>query len=104
MSKIGFTEFYDLHKKYKIIFNEIFDMYYEKGYFGAVSKAEVRISQYKWFCKLIEVIESKQDKILEPFVANHNNKITREYYSKVTGINLKRKKKTDIIELFKCRY
>lgn len=104
MSKMRFTEYYDFHKKYKIIFNEIFETYYEKGYFGSVSKEDIKAFQYKWFCRLVEVIESKQDNVLEPFIVNSNNKITREYYSKITGINLKRKKKTDVIKIMKQRY
>lgn len=99
-----FTEYYDLNKKYMIIFNEIFETYYEKGYFGVVSKAEIKASQSKWFRKLVDAVESKQDKLLEPFIVNYNNKVTREYYSKIIGVNLKRKKKADIIKILNQRY
>jgi RecG-like helicase len=99
--KLNFSKYYELQKKYKDIFNKIFESYYENGYFGKVSKNDIKESQYIWFCRLVKAIETNQETSLETFISNHNNKITREYYSNLTGINFKRKKKLEVIELLK---
>lgn len=95
----NFRKYYDLRKRYKDIFNTVFENYYKKGYFGSVSKDEIKFIQYEWFCKLVQTVENKNDIKLKDILINHNNKITRDYYSKITGLNLCRKKKDDIIEI-----
>tara|TARA_R110001592_G_scaffold217606_1_gene471474 strand:+ start:306 stop:611 length:306 start_codon:yes stop_codon:yes gene_type:complete len=96
-----FISYLKLQEKYDSIFNNIFEQYYNKGYFGTVPKELIKKTQYKWFCKLVHSIsEEKHDHII-PFITNHNNKITRKYFSKITGKDINLKGKKEIIELLK---
>jgi hypothetical protein len=98
---MDFNEYLVLHEKYEVVFNKIFERYYKKGYFGDIPKEEIKISQYKWFCKLANAInEKKHDKII-PFITNHNNKVTRSYFSNLFGEDIALKGKKEIIELLK---
>lgn len=96
---MDFNKYLELHEKYEVVFDKIFERYYEKGYFGAVPKEDIKVSQYKWFCKLANAItEKKHDKII-PFITNHNNKVTRSYFSKLFGEDIALKGKSEIIEI-----
>jgi transcription termination factor NusB len=94
-----FSSYLKLQEEYNTVFNKIFEKYYNKGYFGSIPKEEIKETQYKWFCKLVHsIVENKHEDII-PFITNHNNKITRTYFSKITGTDIKLKGKKEIIEL-----
>ena len=40
-----FLEYYDFHKKNKIMFEQTFEKYYNKGYFGNIDKLELKKQQ-----------------------------------------------------------
>ena len=93
-----FRNYIKLQKDYEDIFNQIFETYYSKGYFGVVDKNDIKVIQYKWFKKVVAIIEHDEKEHLAPYVINHNNKITREFYSKITGDNIKNKGKEYILK------
>jgi hypothetical protein len=93
-----FNTYFRLKSEYAKIFNIIFEKYYDKGYFGDVEKEEIQRIQYEWFCKLINTLENKDSDTLLPYIENHNNKLTRAYFSAVTGKNIRKAKKQDIRE------
>ncbi len=92
-----FRNYYKLQQDYKHIFDRIFESYYNKGYFGDVNKEEVKDVQYKWFKRVVTIIEYKDEQKLIPFITNHNNKLTREFYSEISGNNIKNKGKEYIL-------
>ena len=93
-----FRNYYKLQQDYKHIFEEIFEQYYSKGYFGDVSKDEIKEIQYKWFKRVVTLLEYNDKEKLIPFITNHNNKLSREYFTKLTGVNIKNKGKDYIIK------
>lgn len=94
-----FSSYLKLQEKYNTIFENIFEKHYNKGYFGNIPKEEIKETQYKWFCRLVHSIcENKHEDII-PFITNHNNKITRKYFSKITGNDINLKGKKEIIDL-----
>ena len=98
---MDFNEYLDLHNKYEKVFNKIFERYYEKGYFGEVPKDEIKMAQYKWFCKLANALHEKRHEEIIPFITNHNNKVTRSYFGTLFGENITLKGKKEIIDLLK---
>lgn len=96
---MNFSNFYKLQIKYEEIFDNIFEEYYNKGYFGNIDKSTIKEVQYKWFCRVVKLIEKDLKDELIPYISNHNNKITREYFSAVSGKNIKNKGKKEIIEI-----
>ena len=93
-----FRNYIKLQKEYEEIFDNIFETYYNKGYFGNVNKDDIKNIQYKWFKKVVMIIEHDKQEHLVEYVVNHNNKITREFYSKITGDNIKSKGKDYILK------
>ena len=98
---MDFNEYLALHDKYENEFNKIFERYYQKGYFGETPKEDIRLAQYKWFCRLANAINEKRHDDIIPYITNHNNKVTRSYFSKISGTDIKLKGKKEIIELLK---
>lgn len=94
-----FSNYLKLQEEYNTVFEKIFEKYYRKGYFGEIPKELIKETQYKWFCKLVHTINEKKHDDLIPFITNHNNKITRQYFSKITGKDIQLKGKKEIIEI-----
>lgn len=86
-----------LKEEYDKIFEETFKTYYENGYFGNIPEEQIKAVQYKWFMTVANLLRENKHGELVPFITNHNNKPTREYYSKLTNINIKHKSREDII-------
>lgn len=84
-----FRQFYMLENKSQQIFQKTFDKWYDKGFYGEVDRETLRESQRAWFEKFITFIESKNMFELGKALLNTENKVTREWFSEITGFNVK---------------
>jgi hypothetical protein len=96
-----FSRYVLLKEKYEVVFAEIFETFYDKGYFGDTDKEDIKQIQYEWFCRLVDTIENNDKDSLVPLVANHNNKLTREYYTNLTGNNVRNRKKSEVEKIIR---
>lgn len=92
-------EIKELKKEYIEIFEECFKAHYKNGYFGNINEETIKAIQYKWFATVVGLLGEKKYEDLVPFITNHNNKVTRDYYSKLTKLNIKTKSKEDILAI-----
>jgi hypothetical protein len=91
-----FKEFYQLKTTHKKIFDVIFEKYYKKGYFGDVKKELIIEQQKKWFGVFCNIINEKDKNDLIDILCNSKNKITKEWFTELSGIDIKHKNKIDI--------
>ena len=96
-----FREYYLLEVKIDDIFEKSFQKFYRKGFFGNIEESLVKQTQRLWYEKLVRFIIEKNYKELELAIGSIENKISREYFSAFTGVNVKHKTKKDTLELLK---
>jgi hypothetical protein len=96
-----FKEYYHNNKKDTILFERIFEKFYKKGYFGDIDKENIRIVQYEWYKTMKKVIREKDAFILFQSLTNKENHISREYFSKLTGIDVRHKTKEVVVDVIK---
>lgn len=97
---MGFKEYYK-EEKDENIFENTFNKFYKHGHFGCVDKDEIREQQKDWFFKLKTIIEEKDYGSLMTVVGHRDSKLTREWFTKLTKINIKKKKVAIIKEKLK---
>ena len=88
---MGFKEYYKKDKD-EIIFEKTFDKYYKRGHFGEIDRETIRQQQRDWFKKLQKIIEEKDFGSLLLAVEHRDNQVTRELFTKITKINIKKQK------------
>lgn len=91
-----FKEFYFKSKDEKT-FNIIFEKWYNRGHWGVIDKQKIKTQQYDWYMKLKKMINEKDYGSLLMSVEHRQNKVSREMFSILTNINIK-KKTTKIIK------
>jgi len=96
MSRRSFKQFYRQEKEEKI-FEKTFEKFYKRGHFGKIKKDLIRGQQKDWYDKLKNLIDDRDYGSLLMAVGHRKNKVSRELFSRLTGINIKQKT-TKIIE------
>ena len=97
---MGFREYYKKEKD-EVIFENTFDKFYKRGHFGKIDRSEIRKQQKDWFLKLKTIIQEKDYGSLMTVVGHRENQVTRELFTKLTKINIKKKKVEYIKERLK---
>jgi hypothetical protein len=90
-----FKDFYFKSKSEKT-FDTIFEKWYSRGYWGNVEKEKIKEQQHDWYTKLKKIIEERDYSGILLVIENRENKVTRDMFTKLTKISIK-KKKTEII-------
>jgi len=93
---LSFKRFYE-EEHHKIIFEKTFNKYYNRGHWGKIDRGEIHQQQSDWFEKLKMIIEEKDYGSLIDVLGHRDNKVTRELFSRVTRINIK-KAKTQLVK------
>ena len=96
-----FKQFYSLSVTHKEIFDIIFEKYYSKGYFGDIDKKIVIEQQKNWYKCFIQLIKEKNLDELKYILLNSENKLSRDWFIEMTGIDIKYKTKEVVIEMIK---
>jgi hypothetical protein len=96
-----FKAFYELDQKEQEIFEDVFNSYYKKGYFGDIDKEEIKSHQQDWFKKLSHFIKEKNANELAMALSNKENKLSREWFTQITELNVRYKTKEKILEIIK---
>lgn len=91
MKNNKFKEFYFKQKQEKV-FENVFEKWYSLGYWGSIDKDKIKNQQHSWYQRLIKLIKEKDYHSLLLSVENRDNKVTREMFSKLTNIDIKKKK------------
>lgn len=75
------------------LFETVYSDLYDKGYFGKeLEKDVLREEQYRWFQTFKKILDRKDyDTMIYLLNESDNNRITREWFSKLTGFDLSRK-------------
>ena len=94
-----FLEYYDFHKKNKIMFEQTFEKYYNKGYFGNIDKLELKKQQKAWFEKLVYFTKDKNLLELCMALSSKENRISREWFSHMTGYDIKYETKEKVVDI-----
>lgn len=89
---MSFSDFYK-NKKYDKIFEKTFDKFYKRGHFGDIERDVIRKQQKEWFLTFKQIIEEKDfGSILDVVKDRDHNQVTREFFTRLTKINIKKKK------------
>lgn len=88
---MGFKKYYNENKS-ENIFEHTFDKYYKRGHFGNINRDEIKKQQKDWFEKLKQIIEEKDFGSLMTVVEHRDSQVTRELFTKLTNINIKKLK------------
>jgi len=97
---MGFREYYKQDKD-EIIFENTFDKFYKRGHFGTIDREVIREQQKDWYSKLKTIVEEKDYGSLMTVMGHRDNQVTREFFTKLTKINIKKKKVEQIQEKLK---
>jgi hypothetical protein len=81
---------------YTFVFEEVFERYYKKGYFGSIDKELIKEDQKDWFDKFVRMLVEKRTESLTSILGSYENKISREYFGGITNIDIKYKTREDI--------
>jgi len=93
---LSFKKFYK-EEQHKNIFEKTFNKYYNRGHWGKITREEIYEQQKDWFNKLKMIIEEKDFGSLVDVLGHRDNKVSRELFSRVTRINIK-KAKTQLVK------
>ena len=65
-----FKNFYYKNKNNKTqIFEDVFESFYDKGYFGKLDKQQIKDQQFSWFNKLILLLDEGDHEIISEALA-----------------------------------
>lgn len=82
-----------------IIFESVFETYYEKGYFGKLDKDTIKTQQKSWFDKLIMLLDEGDKSLINNILANRDNLITRELFSRIYNEDILEKSRKEIEDI-----
>ena len=88
--------FYSNRDNKQDIFESVFEKYYTKGYFGKISKKLIKEQQQRWYNKFLIILEENDTDSLLSALASRENTCTREWFSRIYGIDIVDKSKDDI--------
>lgn len=83
------------------VFESVFDRYYSKGYFGSIDRELIKESEKSWFDRIHTFINTKNLTELEHILLNYENKIAREYFTEITKVDIKNKRREVILNTLK---
>lgn len=79
-----FKHFYYSSKTNKqVIFETVFETYYQKGYFGKIDRKPLYEQQKNWFKKFLLILEEGDMDTLKSILSNRDNMLTRAYFSEI---------------------
>jgi len=95
---LRFKEYYQASvKQSKLeIFEQVFDKFYNKGFFGTLSQSIVKKQQRSWFDKFLLIIENKDYEGLILALEDRQNLVTREWFSRICEIDIMNKSRKEI--------
>ena len=92
---MGFKEYYEC----TFVFESVFEKFYKKGYFGKIEKDLIKESEKDWFEKFSRMLMEKRFEDLKGILCSYESKISREYFSGITNIDIRYKNKEDITSI-----
>ncbi len=98
---MGFKNFFDAEKKNQETFDKVFEKYYNRGYFGKIDEGEIKSQQKIWFNKFSRFVEENNGYELIESLSNKENIVSREFFTEMTGIDVKYKTKENVISIIK---
>lgn len=98
-TKQSFKEYYLIEVKSEIIFEKTLTKYYNKGFFGNITFDIIKDSQKNWYDQFMQFIIERNKTELSFALIESNSKINKEYFSKLTGINIVYKNKKETIKI-----
>lgn len=78
------------------IFEQVFEKFYNKGFFGTISESVVKKQQRSWFDKFLMIIETKDYEGLMLALEDRQNLVTREWFSRICEIDIMNKSRKEI--------
>lgn len=89
----SFKLYMDSLKGDKQLFETVFEESYKKGFFGYdMDKDDIRDAQFRWFKTFKKLLESKNyDSLVCVLLRSDNNRVTKEWFSRLTGVDISRK-------------
>ena len=94
-----FREYYILETKLDVVFDKSFQKFFKKGFFGSISEDVIKKEQKIWYEKLVRFIMEKNQQELVLALGSIEKKISREYFTNFTGLDIKHKTKQDAIRI-----
>lgn len=91
--------FYSSRDNKQEIFESVFEKYYTKGYFGKISKTMIKEQQQSWYQKFLYILEDKDIDNLMSVLSSRDAVCTREWFSRIYGVDILDKSKDDIKEV-----
>lgn len=92
---MSFLSFYNLQKKDKI-FEQVFNKFYDAGYFGKIERSLIETDQREWFERLVRLIKDKNGDELFAVMESFETKFSRECFDRIVGTNIKYKDKNTV--------
>jgi hypothetical protein len=95
---LRFKEYYQatIRQSKLDIFEQVFDKYYAKGFFGTLSESVVKKQQKSWFEKFLIIIENKDYEGLMSVLEDRQNLVTREWFSRLCEVDIMEKSRKEI--------
>lgn len=85
------------------IFEQVFDKYYSKGFFGTINEHVIKKQQKCWFEKFLTILESKDTDEILTHLEDRQNTVTREWFSRLYEIDIVEKSKKEIEQVIKLK-
>lgn len=96
-----FKNFYYKNKNNKAqIFEDVFESFYDKGYFGKLDKQQIKEQQFSWFNKLILLLDEGDHEIISEALKDRDG-ISRQFVSKIYGEEISELSRNDIKDFLK---
>ena len=74
-----FKNFYYKNKNNKTqIFEDVFESFYDKGYFGKLDKQQIKEQQFSWFNKLVLLLDEGDHEIISEVLKDRDG-ISRQW-------------------------
>ena len=86
----SFKHFYNLSKSPEDLFEGTFNKFYNRKHFGDIDKEMIKQQQLDWFNKLRVIIENRDLECLIDAICHRNNKVSRELFEKLTGVEVRK--------------
>ena len=91
--------FYSNRDNKREIFESVFEKYFHKGYFGNISRSVIKEQQESWYQKFLYILEDKDIDNLLSVLSSRDAICTREWFSRIYGIDIVEKSKDDIKDI-----
>jgi len=85
------------------IFEQVFDKYYTKGFYGSLPETVIKKQQKSWFEKFLIILENKDSDEILFHLEDRQNVVTREWFSRLYETDIVEKSKKEIEEVLKTK-